>query len=83
MASFTPCQGKHACRDDGIKCLTCGRTLAEIAGLRAALEQLADLAIEYEYGNIEAFAEYVARKLTKSIAYRRQESEVSGLELSD
>lgn len=25
MARFNPCHGKTACRDDGVRCLTCGR----------------------------------------------------------
>ena len=68
--AFTPCQGKAACRDDGVRCLTCGRSLAEIGRLRALLNQLTDLAIAYEYDNVEQFAAYVARKLPKTVAHR-------------
>jgi hypothetical protein len=77
MTIFRPCQGKTACRDDGSRCLTCGRTLEEIAGLRSALDQLANLAVEYDYRNVDEFAAYVERKLVKTIAYRRQEQEAS------
>ena len=75
MARFSPCRGKTACRDDGARCLTCGRTLEEIERLRSALDQLASLAIDYDYQNIDEFAAYVARKLAKSIIYRQQEQE--------
>ncbi|NEX21119.1 hypothetical protein G3480_12485 [Thiorhodococcus mannitoliphagus] len=73
MARFEPCQGKNACRDDGERCLTCGRELSEIARLRDAVDALANLAIEHDYDNSEAFAAYVARKLFKTINYRREQ----------
>jgi hypothetical protein len=74
MSQFTPCQGKTACRDDGERCLTCGRSFAEITRLRDALDQLATLALEYEYDNSADYSAYIARKLDKMIAYRRQET---------
>lgn len=73
MARFTPCQGKTACRDDGRRCLTCGRTLDEIAWLRDLMDQLAGLAIEHGYENTDEYAAYIARKLQKMIDHRRQE----------
>ena len=83
MIDFRPCQGKTACRDDGQRCLTCGRTLEEIAGLRSALDQLANLAIEHDYRNVEEFAAYIALKLAKTITYRRQQPEASVQGISD
>lgn len=74
MANFTPCQGKNACRDNGVTCLTCGRRLTEIETLRELLQKLTGLAIDYEYDNVEEYTEYVARKLAKMIEYRRQEA---------
>ena len=76
MSRFTPCQGKTACRDDGSRCLTCGRDLSEIERLRLLMDQLATLAIDYDYENVEEYAAYVARKLEKMITYRRQEEVV-------
>ena len=73
MSLFTPCQGKHACRDDGERCLTCGRTLDEIASLRDSLERLTTLAVAYGYDNIDQYTDYLARKLEKMIAGRRQQ----------
>lgn len=70
---FTPCQGKTACRDGGVQCLTCRRSLAEIGELRGLLDQLSNLAISYDYDNIDDFSAYVARKLVKTITYRRQQ----------
>lgn len=75
MARFQPCQGKDACRDNGERCLTCGRSSSEIARLRAALDELATLAIEHGYENSEEFASYVARKLFKTISHRREQTQ--------
>lgn len=72
MGNFIPCQGKTACRDDGTRCLTCGRKLEEIERLRKQLDQLSDLAIDYEYENIDEFSAYVVRKLQKKISYRQE-----------
>jgi hypothetical protein len=73
MARFEPCHGKNACRDDGEHCLTCGRTSSEIARLRAAIDDLATLALDSGYDNTEEFAAYVARKLFKTINHRREQ----------
>jgi len=73
MRRFVPCQGKTACRDDGVRCLTCGRTLDEIGRLRNTLDGLADLAIAYDYKNVAEYRAYVAQKLEKMILYRRQQ----------
>lgn len=73
MKQFTPCQGKTACRDDGTRCLTCGRSLDEISRLREALDQLANLALDYDYANSDEYTAYIARKVEKMIDYRRQE----------
>ncbi len=74
MANFTPCQGKNACRDNGVTCLTCGRKLTEIESLRELMQKLSELAIDYDYHNVEEYSQYVARKLVKMIEYRRQEA---------
>jgi len=72
MARFEPCHGKDACRDDGERCLTCGRTLSEIARLRACIDELASLALDADYENSEDYSVYVARKLLKTIHHRRE-----------
>ncbi|MFC1311962.1 MAG: hypothetical protein G8D81_00740 [gamma proteobacterium symbiont of Clathrolucina costata] len=72
MEKFVPCQGKSACRDDGIRCLTCGRGVHEIEQLRHLMNQLASLAIDYDYENVDEYSSYVARKLEKMITYRRE-----------
>lgn len=71
MPRFEPCHGKEACRDDGERCLTCGRSLSEIARLRASIDELATLALDAAYDNTEEYAAYVARKLLKIINHRR------------
>ena len=72
MIDFKPCQGKTACRDDGERCLTCGRSLDEIAELRELLKSLTELAITYQYENVDSFSDYIGKKLRKSIEHRRQ-----------
>ncbi len=78
MANFTPCQGKNACRDNGVLCLTCGRKLTEIETLRELLQKLTALAVDFEYDNVEDYTQYVARKVAKMIEYQRQEAAQSG-----
>lgn len=72
MSLFTPCQGKIACRDDGEKCLVCGRSFAEISRIRELIDGLADLACEQGYDNVDAFAAYIARKVEKKVRHRRE-----------
>ena len=71
MPRFEPCHGKDTCRDDGERCLTCGRSLREITRLRAAIDELASLALDADYENTEEYAAYVARKLLKILHHRR------------
>ena len=73
MATFTPCQGKNACRDNGAVCLTCGRGLTEIVKLRELMQELTNLAIDHDYENVDDYTQYIARKVAKMIDYRRQE----------
>lgn len=71
MSTFEPCKGKTACRDDGTRCLTCGRSFAEIEQTRALIDALAEFALKQEYDNEEAFATYVADKMVKKVRHRR------------
>lgn len=73
--AFVPCQGKSACRELQGRCLTCGRTLEEVAQLRLLIDDLSNMAIEFDYDNTQQFADYVARKLIKKVAHRRAELE--------
>lgn len=75
MANFRPCQGKSACRDNGVLCLTCGRKLNEVMQLRELMQQLTSLALNYDYENVDEYADYIARKVAKMITYQRQEQE--------
>jgi hypothetical protein len=74
VARFQPCQGKDACRDNGERCVTCGRSLEEIARLRAAMDALAGIAMDFGYDNVEEYAAYVARKLFKTVNHRREQA---------
>jgi predicted Fe-S protein YdhL (DUF1289 family) len=76
MAIFTPCQGKNACRDDGVLCLTCGRKLSEITKLRELMQELASLAIYHDYDNVDDYTQYIARKVGKIIDYQKQEQAI-------
>lgn len=71
MKAFIPCRGKTACRDDGERCLTCGRDFTEIERLRVHIDGLVELALDMGYENIEAFAAYAASKIEKKVRHRR------------
>lgn len=72
MSRFTPCKGRTACRDDGEKCLTCGRSFAEIEQTRSLIDALAEFVIAQGYENTGEFAAYVADKVEKKVKYRRE-----------
>jgi hypothetical protein len=72
MSSFNPCKGKTACRDDGEKCLTCGRNLAEIEQTRNLIDALAEFVYAQGYDNTGEFAAYVADKVEKKVRHRRE-----------
>jgi hypothetical protein len=71
MSLFNPCKGKTACRDDGEKCLTCGRGFAEIEQTRKLIDALADFVCAQGYDNAGEFAAYVAGKVDKKVRHRR------------
>ena len=71
MAVFKPCQGKTACRDDGVQCMTCGRSLEEIVQLRELMRQLAALAVEHDYQNVEEYTQYLSIKVAKMVDHMR------------
>jgi len=71
MSTFTPCKGQTACRDDGERCITCGRSFAEIEQTRSLIDALTELAISQGYDNVEEFAGYVAGKVVKKVRHRR------------
>lgn len=72
MRQFNPCKGKDACRDDGERCLTCGRKLTEVARTVYLMNELSDFVIEQDYDNVDEFAAYIARKLVKKVKHRRE-----------
>jgi hypothetical protein len=73
MSTFNPCKGKTACRDDGEKCLTCGRSFAEIEQTRNLIDALAEFVCAQGYDNVNEFAAYVADKVEKKVKHRRDE----------
>jgi len=72
VRQFNPCKGKDACRDDGERCLTCGRKLTEVARTVFLMNELSDFVIEQDYDNVDEFAAYIARKLVKKVKHRRE-----------
>jgi hypothetical protein len=77
MSTFNPCKGKTACRDDGEKCLTCGRSFAEIEQSRNLVDALAEFVCAQGYDNVGEFAAYVADKVEKKVRHRRETSPVN------
>ena len=73
MSTFNPCKGKTTCRDDGEKCLTCGRSFAEIEQTRNLIDALAEFVCAQDYDNVNEFAAYVADKVEKKVKHRRDE----------
>ena len=73
MSTFNPCKGKTACRDDGERCLTCGRSFTEIEQTRNLIDALAEFALAQGYDNVNEFAAYVADKVEKKVRHRREE----------
>jgi hypothetical protein len=74
MKQFNPCKGKAACRDDGSQCLTCKRSFGEIEQTRNLIDALAEFVCAQGYVNVNEFAAYVAGKVEKKVAYRREKS---------
>lgn len=70
MARFTPCIGRSACRDDGVRCLACNRSLAEIAMAREAIETVTAFLEEMNYENPEQFIDYLSSKVMKKLKAR-------------
>lgn len=79
--SFSPCKGKTACRDDGERCLTCGRSLAEITQVRALIDEAAEAVsafiVAQGYDNPGEFAAYFARKVEKKVLHRQALADAS------
>jgi hypothetical protein len=72
MKQFNPCVGKTACRDNGKRCLTCGRSFTEIEQTRNLIDALAELVCVQGYVNVNEFAAYVADKVEKKVTHRRK-----------
>lgn len=70
---FITCKGKTACRENDTQCLTCGRDLDEVYGLRALIDNIAVFAQQMDYQNSEEFFEYLAAKAKKKLAYIKQQ----------
>lgn len=70
MARFNPCIGRTACRDDGVRCLSCNRTLAEISKTHDVMETVTAFLEEMSYENPEQFLEYLSSKVMKKLKAR-------------
>jgi len=72
---FIACKGKTACQENEAECRTCGRSLDEVYGTRALVEELANFALKMGYDNCDTFLEYVANKAAKKIYYLQLEAD--------
>jgi len=70
MTRFNPCIGPSACRDDGVRCLACNRSLAEISITRDVMETVTAFIEEMNYENPELFLEYLSSKVMKKLKAR-------------
>jgi hypothetical protein len=66
---FRPCLGQTACTEGGTHCRACGRSFEEIERTRVLIQGLTDLALDQGYDNVEAFADYVGRRIVKKVAH--------------
>lgn len=73
MASFKACLGRNACRDDGQRCLTCGRSFEEINATKEVVDTVFNFVREMEYDNHDEFTAYLSRKIAKKIAHAEQQ----------
>jgi len=74
MHHFTPCLGRTACREDEVQCLTCKRSLQEIADTRAVVESVTTFLQQMNYDNPEQFLDYLVSKVGKKLKARTPES---------
>jgi hypothetical protein len=74
MTAFRPCLGQTACTEGGDHCRSCGRSFEEIERTRELVNGLARLALAMDYGNPQAFADHVARRLVKKGQHAREEA---------
>lgn len=70
---FVACKGKTACQENDSQCLSCGRDLNEVYGLRALIDNIALFAQKMEYQNSEEFFEYLTSKAQKKLAHINQQ----------
>ena len=73
MQTFRPCAGKKVCIENASHCLSCGRKLETIARTRTLIDDLANLIMDEEYSNIEAFMEYVGAITIKKVNHHRKQ----------
>lgn len=66
---FVACKGKIACQENDSGCRTCGRSLDEIYGTRALIDELVRYAQRMNYQNADTFFEYIAAKAAKKFNY--------------
>jgi hypothetical protein len=67
--TFKPCINRNACRDDGERCLVCGRSLQEIAKTKSVVDSVHAFLQEMAYDNPAEFMDYLGRKIAKKMAH--------------
>jgi len=69
MSVFNKCRGKMFCRDNGEKCMVCGRSMHEIVKTHEMMGAMAALAQELDYDNFQEFLDYLAEKSGAQVAH--------------
>lgn len=71
---FVACKGKTACHENETRCLNCDRSLDEIYGTRALVDELVNFAQTMGYQNSETFFDYVTARSTKKLQHLQQQA---------
>lgn len=73
MQIFRPCAGKKVCTENETHCLACGRKLETITRTRKLVDELVELALQEDYGNVDEFMAYVSKRVEKKIHHQREQ----------
>ena len=67
MARFSPCKGRELCRELGVRCITCGRSLDEVARTKLLVDEVFGFIQQMDYENGEEFMDYLRKKIGKKL----------------
>ncbi len=72
MARFNPCKGREECKELGDRCITCGRSLDEIARTKLLVDEVFGFIQQMGYENGDEFMAYLQRKISKKLKHSAQ-----------